>query len=119
MNESMALISTLISKLTPLITISSNMKAVVLYGNTRENGNTEVMTERAIKNLSAHRVFLKDLEINHVVDQRHEENGFTRIQDDYDQVILSMIDADVIIFATLIYWYGMSSIMKIFMRNFI
>jgi multimeric flavodoxin WrbA len=90
------------------------MKIVVLYGSTRENGNTEVLTERAIKNLSAHRVFLKDLEISHIVDQRHEESGFTRVEDDYDGVILSMIDADVIIFSTPIYWYGMSSVMKTF-----
>ncbi|WP_181348148.1 flavodoxin family protein [Thalassobacillus sp. CUG 92003] len=85
-----------------------------MYGSTRENGNTETLTERAIKNLSAHRIFLKDLEITHIVDQRHEESGFTKVQDDYDQVILSMIDADVIIFATPIYWYGMSSVMKMF-----
>ncbi|MYL63455.1 flavodoxin family protein [Bacillus hwajinpoensis] len=88
------------------------MKIVVLYGSTREHGNTEVLTEQVIKNLPVQRIFLKDFQIAPIVDQRHDESGFTKVRDDYEQIVLPMMDADVLIFATPIYWYGMSSIMK-------
>ncbi|MGP4074726.1 flavodoxin family protein [Halobacillus sp. K22] len=90
------------------------MNIVVLYGGTREGGNTELLTETVIGDLTVHRIFLKDYQMNHIIDQRHDDKGFDQVEDDYDQVVSKMIDADVLIFATPIYWYGMSSVMKTF-----
>ncbi|SFF57372.1 Multimeric flavodoxin WrbA [Halobacillus alkaliphilus] len=90
------------------------MNIVVLYGGTRDGGNTELLTETVIGDLSVNRIFLKDYQMNHIIDQRHDKKGFDNVEDDYDSVVSKMIDADVLIFATPIYWYGMSSVMKTF-----
>ncbi|MFZ0369251.1 MAG: flavodoxin family protein [Halobacillus sp.] len=90
------------------------MNIVVLYGGTRDGGNTELLTETVIGDLSVDKIFLKDYQMNHIVDQRHEEKGFDQVEDDYDQIVSKVMDADVLIFATPIYWYGMSSLMKTF-----
>ncbi|TKD70774.1 flavodoxin family protein [Pseudalkalibacillus hwajinpoensis] len=90
------------------------MSIAVLYGSSRANGNTEVLTEHVVKGLQVNKLFLKDYHIKDIIDQRHEENGFDSVDDDYDKVIDSVLESDVIIFATPIYWYGMSGIMKSF-----
>lgn len=90
------------------------MSIAVLYGSSRANGNTELLTEHVIKDLHVKKLFLKDYLIKDIIDQRHEENGFDPVDDDYDKVIDSVLESDIIIFATPIYWYGMSGIMKSF-----
>ncbi|WP_347553052.1 flavodoxin family protein (plasmid) [Pseudalkalibacillus hwajinpoensis] len=90
------------------------MSIAVLYGSSRINGNTEVLTEHVVKDLHVKKIFLKDYQINDIIDQRHEENGFDSVDDDYDQLIDAVLESDVLIFATPIYWYGMSGIMKSF-----
>ncbi|QAS51425.1 flavodoxin family protein [Halobacillus litoralis] len=90
------------------------MKITVLYGSTRADGNTELLTEYALQGISAKRVVLKDYYIKEIVDQRHEAQGFSEVKDDYNTIIDAMLAADVLIFATPIYWYGMSSVMKTF-----
>lgn len=92
----------------------TGLNIVVLYGGTRDGGNTELLTETVIGDLSVNRIFLKDYQMNHIIDQRHDKKGFDNVEDDYDSVVSKMIDADVLIFATPIYWYGMSSVMKTF-----
>ncbi|MBM7553467.1 flavodoxin family protein [Thalassobacillus pellis] len=90
------------------------MKVAVIYGSTRENGNTEALTEKALEGISADRIFLKDYQIKNITDQRHEPGGFDKVVDDYDKIIETVLKADVLIFATPIYWYGMASPMKTF-----
>ncbi|WP_028782284.1 flavodoxin family protein [Thalassobacillus devorans] len=91
------------------------MKVGVIYGSTRENGNTELLTEEVVKNLpEVVRIDLKRYRYQDIIDQRHDENGFSPVDDEYNQIIDQIIDCEVLIFATPIYWYGMSSVMKRF-----
>ncbi|KMJ57161.1 NAD(P)H-dependent oxidoreductase [Bacillus sp. LL01] len=90
------------------------MKIGVIYGSTRDLGNTELLAEHVIKGLNVRKIFLKDYEIEDIEDRRHEPGGFLDVEDDYNQLVEIMLDCDVLIFATPIYWYGMSGIMKTF-----
>ncbi|WP_134682756.1 flavodoxin family protein [Brevibacillus migulae] len=90
------------------------MSIAVIYGGTRPNGNTEYLAERAVKGLEAERIILKDYTIRPIEDLRHSEQGFQPVDDDYEAVIDRMLAHDTIIFATPIYWYGMSGLMKNF-----
>ncbi|MCF6409751.1 flavodoxin family protein [Pseudalkalibacillus salsuginis] len=90
------------------------MEVTIIYGSTRKNGNTELLAEHVIRDLPAKKIFLKDFHIKDIVDQRHEPQGFTKVEDDYDRIIESVMGSDILIFATPLYWYGMSSVMKTF-----
>lgn len=90
------------------------MSIAVIYGSTRENGNTEELTEIVIQDLDVEKIVLRNYEIKPIHDQRHEEGGFSLIEDDYDDLIERMMKHDTLIFATPVYWYSMSGTMKNF-----
>ncbi|HZG16422.1 MAG TPA: flavodoxin family protein [Candidatus Bathyarchaeia archaeon] len=90
------------------------MSVAVIYGGTRANGNTEYLAEQAVKGLEVERIYLRDYTISPIEDLRHTEQGFHKIDDDYDEVIDRVLAHDIIIYATPIYWYGMSGLMKNF-----
>lgn len=90
------------------------MNIGALYGSSRANGNTELLAEHVIEGLNVRKIFLKDFHIKDIEDRRHESGGFVAVEDDYNKIINKMLDCDVIIFATPIYWYGMSGMMKTF-----
>jgi multimeric flavodoxin WrbA len=90
------------------------MSIAVIYGGTRANGNTELLTERAIEGLTVDRIHLKDYSIRPIEDMRHDEKGFTELDDDYTAVLDRMLEHDILVFATPIYWYSMSGQMKNF-----
>uniref|UniRef100_C5D2E2 NAD(P)H dehydrogenase (Quinone) n=1 Tax=Geobacillus sp. (strain WCH70) TaxID=471223 RepID=C5D2E2_GEOSW len=89
-------------------------KILVLNGSSRENGNTEQLTNIMLEGISCTHVHLRDFHIQPIVDKRHDPAGFTKVSDDYDQIIELVLQHDVLIFATPIYWYGMSGHMKQF-----
>jgi multimeric flavodoxin WrbA len=90
------------------------MKVIVLNGSTRENGNTEFLAKLAVEGKDAKFVHLKDLNILPISDKRHDPQGFQPLHDDYETLIKTVLEYDAILFATPIYWYGMSGIMKNF-----
>jgi multimeric flavodoxin WrbA len=90
------------------------MKILVLQGSSRENGNTEQLTSLALEGIPHTTIRLREKRIEPILDQRHEPGGFTAIDDDYDAVIDEVLAHDIIVFATPIYWYGMSGYMKDF-----
>lgn len=90
------------------------MSIAVIYGSSRENGNTEELTEIAIHGLNVEKIKLRDYTVQPIHDQRHAENGFTPVVDDYDSLVERMMKHDTLIFATPIYWYSMSGLMKNF-----
>jgi len=90
------------------------MSIAVIYGSTRPNSNTELLTEHAIKGHEVERIHLKDYHIKPIVDQRHDADGFDDVNDDYNGIIERVLKHDVLIFATPIYWYSMSATMKLF-----
>lgn len=90
------------------------MTIAVIYGGTRPGGNTEQLTEEAVKDLTVDRIRLNEYTIRPIIDGRHAEEGFPELDDDYKEVIDRVLAADVLLFATPVYWYSMSGIMKNF-----
>ncbi|MCP3030847.1 NAD(P)H-dependent oxidoreductase [Halobacillus sp. A1] len=94
------------------------MKTIVIHGSTRKNGNTEYLTHRAVPAENVSHVYLRDHNIQMITDERHSDQGFQAIEDDYHHIIDQMIEHDVVIFSTPIYWYSMSGLMKVFIDRF-
>lgn len=90
------------------------MKIMVLYGSSREDGNTELLTEKALEGLECTRIHLRLQRVEAIVDKRHAPEGFSPVDDDHDQIIRLLLEHDLVIFATPLYWYGMSGPMKDF-----
>lgn len=90
------------------------MKILALYGSSRPNGNSEKLAETAFEGLEVTHVYLRDRNIKPIVDQRHEEGGFHRVDDDYDVTVEQVMEHDILVFITPLYWYGMSGLMKNF-----
>ncbi|MBP2076964.1 flavodoxin family protein [Oceanobacillus polygoni] len=90
------------------------MRIAVIYGGTRSNGNTEALTKHAVEGLEVDSIYLNDFHIKSIEDRRHTEGGFSDVGDDYNAVLSRVIQNDIFIFATPIYWYSMSGKMKNF-----
>ncbi|WYP26499.1 flavodoxin family protein [Alkalihalobacillus sp. FSL W8-0930] len=91
------------------------MKVGVIYGSTRANGNTVRLAEEVVKELpNVTRINLLDYQFKDITDQRHDANGFSPVEDEYNTIIDQVLECDVLLFATPIYWYGMTSVMKRF-----
>ncbi|MBB4823990.1 multimeric flavodoxin WrbA [Sporosarcina luteola] len=90
------------------------MSIAVLYGGNRPNGNTEMLTKLVIQGLPVEEIYLKDYVIEPIEDKRHAKEGFPEIQDDYNSIIDRILEHDILIFTTPIYWYSMTGIMKNF-----
>ncbi len=89
------------------------MKTLVIMGSARDESNTS----RAVKELCPFSEYelidLRKFKINPY--RYHQPNGQ---EDDFEMIALKMKDADQIIFATPVYWYSMSAIMKNFFDRF-
>lgn len=90
------------------------MEILVLHGSSRDEGNTEQLTNLALEGIPHTSILLREKEIRAIHDQRHDREGFTPVADDYDGVIEAVLAHDILIFSTPIYWYGMSGHMKNF-----
>lgn len=90
------------------------MTIAVIYGTTRDNGNSEILTDYAMKGISSEKIYLRDFTIQPIIDMRHSKEGFQDINDDYNSIIDRILPHDVLIFSTPIYWYSMSGTMKNF-----
>lgn len=90
------------------------MKILVLQGSSRENGNTEQLSQLVLQGIPYTQIHLREKNIRAIHDQRHDPEGFTAVDDDYDAIVEAVLEHDVIVFATPIYWYGMSGFMKDF-----
>jgi multimeric flavodoxin WrbA len=75
------------------------MTIAVIYGGTRPNGNTEILTEYVIQGLDVEKIYLRDYNVQPIVDQRHAEEGFQEINDDYNSIIERILKHDILIFA--------------------
>ncbi|MFO7317953.1 MAG: flavodoxin family protein [Bacilli bacterium] len=90
------------------------MSIAVIYGGTRPNGNSEILTEQVIQEMAAEKIYLRDYHIQPIIDMRHTEEGFQEREDDYNSIIDRILPHDILIFSTPIYWYSMSGTMKNF-----
>ncbi|MGM7700313.1 flavodoxin family protein [Pseudalkalibacillus sp. Hm43] len=88
------------------------MKILAIHGSSRPNGNTEQLTTKALDGLDATHIHLREFNIQPIDDLRHEPGGFRSVEDDNDRIVDLMLEHDIIVFATPVYWYGMSGMMK-------
>lgn len=90
------------------------MKIAVINGGTRSGGNTDVLAEKAVQGFDAEHIYLQKYRIRPIEDLRHAQGGFRPVQDDYDSIIERILQCHILVFATPIYWFGMSGTLKLF-----
>jgi multimeric flavodoxin WrbA len=90
------------------------MSIAVIYGGTRQNGNSEILTEHVVQGIVSEKIYLRDYNIHPIIDMRHSQDGFQERNDDYNSIIDRILPHDILIFSTPIYWYSMSGTMKNF-----
>lgn len=91
------------------------MSLLVLYGSSRRGGNSELLADELVRGLECTRVYLAEHLVMPVQDKRHTPEGFGPVDDDYESIIAQVLAHDVIVFATPLYWYGMSAQLKAFL----
>lgn len=85
------------------------MKAVIIQGSSRKDGETRKVVDELKKDTNWDFIDLNDFEISYY-DYEHANRG-----DDFIDLMKRIIENyDVLIFATPVYWYSMSGIMKVF-----
>ena len=85
------------------------MKKIVILGSSRKDGNTKKVIDKLNYLLDFDIVNLNDYDINHY-DYKYKNKN-----DDYLDLIRNSINNyDILIFASPVYWYSMSGIMKVF-----
>ena len=85
------------------------MKVVVIVGSSRKDGDTANLTKQLIEKSNWDLIDLNDFGFSYF-DYKHENRN-----DDYLTLIRKIVEKyDTLIFATPVYWYSMSGIMKVF-----
>ncbi len=85
------------------------MKKVVIVGSSRNDGDTVVLTSELTKQSKWDLIDLNDYNFSYY-DYEHKNRN-----DDYLTLMAELIKKyDTLIFATPVYWYSMSGIMKVF-----
>ncbi|MEH7108367.1 flavodoxin family protein [Bacillus sp. JJ1764] len=90
------------------------MSIAIIYGGTRANGNTELLTDHVITGVTTEKIYLHEQTIQPIIDKRHSPEGFEDRNDDYNSIIDRILPHDILLFATPVYWYTMSGSMKNF-----
>lgn len=87
---------------------------MVLYGSSRRGRNTDFLADKVTEGMEVTKVYLQDLNIQPIVDQRHEPQGFQALEDDYETLLDEFLEHDIYIFVSPLYWFGMSAQLKVF-----
>ncbi|MBA2175692.1 flavodoxin family protein [Halobacillus locisalis] len=90
------------------------MKILAILGSARKEGNTEYLLRKSLEGIDHTQIRLTDYHIEPIIDERHTEKGFFPVNDDYEKLLEVFLSHDIIIFATPVYWFGMSGQMKVF-----
>ena len=89
------------------------MKKIVIVGSSRSNGDIAKLTKQLIERSKWDVLNLTDYEFSYF-DYEHKNRN-----DDYLNIMRHIIEKyDTLIFATPVYWYSMSGIMKVFFDRF-
>ena len=103
----------------------SARKILGVVGSPREKGNTHILVSRILEGAKAEEadtelLFLGDLRIREC-DGCHtcwKGRGCSK-KDDMNSVYPKIIESDVIVFGTPVYWYGPTALMKCFIDRFV
>ncbi len=99
-----------------------NKKILIISSSPRKGGNSDILCDEFLKgaldgNNKAKKIFLKDKKINYCTGCNYcADNNYTVCaqKDDMKEILDKMQEADVIVFATPIYFYSMAGQMKTF-----
>lgn len=103
---------------------TNKMKIVVLTGSPRKNGNSAYLAEQFIKGAEekGHEVFRFDCAFKQVEPcracNRCGMNGPCIFNDDFQELRPYLIEADMVVFATPMYYFGISAQMKLVIDRF-
>jgi len=75
--------------------------------------NSEYLATKVLDGMNYDELWLADMKIEEVKDFRFSES-WPRQKDDYYAVCKQFKHADIVVFSTPIYWYGVSSLLKTF-----
>ncbi len=97
--------------------MTEGRKVLVLLGSPRRGGNTELLTERLLAQVSdatVRRLRVYDMDLGPCVDCRGCKSGALRcgLPDAGEALQAALEQADVLVFATPVYWYGPTGPMK-------
>ena len=101
-----------------------NMKILVLTGSPRKNGNSNTLADYFIKGAeeSGHQVERFDAAFKNVhpciACNKCGMNGLCVFKDDFEFVRNHIVDADVVVFATPMYYFGVSAQLKAVIDRF-
>lgn len=84
-------------------------KPLVILGSNRKNSLTESITRKALGTTDFDMIDLLDHTIVH-----YNYDGHYPAADEFDAIINRIVAYDNIVFATPVYWYSMSGVMKVF-----
>ena len=88
---------------------SKKKEVVIIVGSSRKDGDTANLTKQLIEKSNWDLINLNDFEFSYF-DYKHENRN-----DGYLTLLRKIIEKyDILIFATPVYWYSMSGIMKVF-----
>ena len=98
------------------------MKAIALLGSPRKEGNTDILASEVLRGAQdagadIEKVYLDDLwirPIGEVCDNSRERED-ARNDDDFTGVLERFLDSDVVVFASPVYWQGVSAQLKCFL----
>ena len=98
------------------------MKVLIISSSPRKSGNSDTLCDAFLKGAedkghSVSKIFLKDKRINYCLGCGVcSNNGYTGCsqKDDMEEIIDTMIDSDVIVLSSPIYFYAMCAQMKTF-----
>ena len=98
-----------------------NKKIVVISSTPRINGNSEILSKEFIKGAKesgndATLISIRDLNLKFCIGCLYcQSNGKCVLKDDMNNLYNSISEADVLVFATPIYYYGISGQLKTFL----
>lgn len=96
------------------------MQALILIGSPRKNGNTEILAKTISEELQQHKTTVKqfrlaELDIHPCIGCGScEKKGICVIDDDMQMLYAHIVEADIIILASPIYFYGLTAQTKAF-----
>lgn len=90
------------------------MTILAINSSSRSESNTSDMLGILLRDISAEYISLRKFEINPVADQRHSSKKWQTKVDDYPTLINTLVNSDIVVFATPIYWYSISGLLKNF-----
>lgn len=84
-----------------------------LYSSSRNEGNSYLAMKYLLEGVNYKFINLYMSDIDKVIDNRHTINQLNHY-DDYDAIVETVRKSETIIFSTPLYWYSMSSSLKLF-----